>query len=280
MAKNGDVDGNMNFNGGTDFDHFGAHSVAAREIINFVKAPLYDHLLLTGISGAGKTHLIKRIQHFLTDLCWSVISCSELFLADTGGTERHLANILSNADVAVLDMVEIIAGILPSYIGHEMEHRIQSVFKYLLDQRKVKVIGITSAPELLKADFTRAGRFSTSINVSISFAWQRKSLLKEFNYFLKDDQLNSLAERTLGYSAADLERLHSIAYQVAINSGRSLMSYDDYLLAMKEIQPSATKDLPLIKSSATGLPNLLVGLIHMEKEILVAIHYGNLARLS
>ena len=276
MAKNVDADANLNVNDSTDVDPFGAHSDAAKEIINFIKAPFYDHLLLTGISGAGKTYLIKRIQNFLNDLCWSVISCPELFLADIGDTERHLAKIMSNADIAVLDMVEVIAGRLSSHVGREMEHRIQSVFKYLLDERKVKVIGITNVPELLETDFTRSGRFSTFINVSLSFAWQRKSLLKELNHFLNDDQLNLLAERALGYSAADLERLHSIAYQIAINAGRLFMSYDDYLLAMKEIQPSTTKGLPLIKSSAAGIPSLLVGLTHIEKEILVPIHYSDL----
>lgn len=255
---------------------FGAHGQSATLLIEFLKGRERQkgHVLVTGISGAGKTFLIKKILDYLgEDSCY--VSCSQLFDAETGGTERRLADILLNPSskkIVILDEIDSIAGKLPNTIANGVEFRVASVLRKCLDTTSALLIGITSRPDIIDPSMTRSGRFCSTVHVGISTMEQRSFLLKEIipESILSFDEIQSLARITHGYSAADLEKLYSTTVQDAIKragSGKLEMSLADFEMATRQMKPSIILDLPAIPCSHDGTS--LVGLDGIKNQILV-----------
>lgn len=103
---------------------FGAHNATALELSDFIHARRTNlnrvgHVLITGLSGSGKTYFMQSFTEFHGSA--KVYSCSQLFHPSNGETERRLHEILydQSLNFVVLDNVEVIgAGGLYPEPGH------------------------------------------------------------------------------------------------------------------------------------------------------------------
>lgn len=287
---------------------FGAHSLAADQIIDFVKwrrsnRASRGHLLLSGLSGTGKSRLVQRVCEHLS-LPFATLSCSEIFDAETGASERKLAALFhqNSPQLIILDNFDVIGGgsggngtgcaliwCLPLV---ETEARVLSVLKYLLDGlagASTVVIGITSRPDAIDAALVRGGRLSQKIHLSISTLSQRRSLLEEIiseaavDPLIRPVLLTDLAKRTHGFTIADLHNLATRAVEKALQRGDSSgsddanacgnlqISADNFISAVKENPPSIISDLPTVVWPSQSPTSVLVGLDHIKKEIVVRL---------
>lgn len=110
-------------------EEFGAHAKVASRLMQHIQGQMQlaqampkvkmsqcrEHVLLEGLSGSGKTFLVKRLMDSLLKSAAPVkschVKCPELFTADTGVTEGRLARLLRTTEyqVVFLDDVDAIA---------------------------------------------------------------------------------------------------------------------------------------------------------------------------
>lgn len=274
----------------TDEFDFGAHQGAARRILACIERR--QHILLTGLTGAGKTHLAKRIIETRGTPGDVYLCAPQLITAEAGGPERHLAKLLLDNEcgpspsrsgscnpvsIFVIDMVETVAGRLPedSVLGYEVEHRLASVFRHCLDHTSKVVLAISNRPETVDGEFRRAGRLFHDINVSLSKGEQREALLREVlpKGMFTEEQLRHIAHRlTHGYSAADLHHLVAMSLMHQLQTGAAktqTVTMADFEKAAASIRPSIASDLPLInKSVSVGDERPLVGFSELQSKIM------------
>lgn len=274
----------------TDKFEFGAHQATARRILACIERK--QHVLLTGLTGAGKTHLANSIIENRSAPGDAYLCAPQLITAETGGPERRLAKLLldeegdlsrshscssSPTSIIVIDMVETMAGHLPddSVLSYEVEHRLASVFRHCLDHTSKVVIAITNRPEAIDEEFRRAGRLFHSINVSLSKGEQREILLREVlpKGMLLEEEVRHIAHRlTHGYSAADLHHLVAMSLMHRLQMGTTeagTLKMNDFEKAVANIRPSIASDLPLINKSIPVEGELpLVGLSELQSRIM------------
>lgn len=110
-------------------EDFGAHAKVALRLMQHIQRQMQmaqalpnvkashcrEHVLLTGLTGSGKTRLVRRLMDRLLQSTGTVkgchVKCPELFTADTGATESRLARLLRTTEYQVifLDDVDAIA---------------------------------------------------------------------------------------------------------------------------------------------------------------------------
>ena len=258
------------------FSEYGAHEHAAKQILEFARNrnKKKGHLLVSGMTGSGKTFLVKQVAASLGS--YSYCSCPQLFCAETGGTERRLAHLFeAESGMIILDDIDTIAPKLGNALGQDVELRVLSVLEYCLDRYKGVVIGITSRPETMDPKVTRSGRLSHEIHISISTASQRLTILNNIlpEGVLSKGERIELAKRTHGYSFADLERLYTVAFQRALARVPVNISirWEEFEYALTQCRPSVTADLPALGLQSDIEP--LVGVDKLKGEILRLIQF-------
>jgi transitional endoplasmic reticulum ATPase len=257
---------------------YGAHEHAARQILELAqsrnKRKGKGHVLVSGMTGSGKTFLVKQVATSLGS--YSYCSCSQLFCAETGGTERRLAHLFdAEANMIILDDIDAIASKIVNALGQDVELRVLSILKYYLDKYEGIVVGITSRLEALDPEITRSGRLSHEIHVSISTASQRLAILNNIlpKEVLSEGERVELAKRTHGYNFADLERLYAVAFQCALarDSVNISIRLEVFESALTQCRPFITADLPALKLHSDIEP--LVGVDELKREILKLIQF-------
>lgn len=191
------------------------YSEIYRELVDFiVQKRDHGHLLVTGISGSGKSHLLRKLVASVP-LKGLYKPCHEFFMHEqVGDSERSLADacLATNYDFVVLDNVELI-GRTPSsqQANHpnNINFRLLSVLCHCLDQGKTLIVGITAEPEALHADLQRYGRMANIIHVSLSSKGQRRILLDNLltDHNLSPGEKDDLAAMTHGYVVGDFQAL-------------------------------------------------------------------------
>lgn len=230
--------------------HASTTSVIKEFINERISKGLQGHLLVTGITGSGKTFLLRRLLPQL-DIPFVMVRSGALFSSDSGVTERTLFNLLmqGNHKIVTLDGVELLAGrsigigVEPTQSVH---HRVASIFKYCLDHTDKLVVGITVRAEGLHTDFLRSGRFSEIVLVSISSVNQRYTILKESfpDGVLNEHELRQVAEAANGFTAADIEGIYQRTYMAS----KHRPTLEDFIRVVKSTSPSVTVGLPLLKT--------------------------------
>jgi len=227
-------------------------------------------VLLYGPPGTGKTLLAKAVAnesgaHFIA------INGPEVMSKWYGESEARLRQLFKEAEenapsIIFIDEIDAIAPKRGEVVG-EVEKRVVAQLLSLMDglesRGQVIVIAATNRPEALDPALRRPGRFDREIYIGVPNKKGRKEILQIHtrNMPLADDvNLDKLADITHGFVGADLAAL---AREAAMNALRRFLpeieksegtiptevlqkikvTMDDFYNAMKELQPSALREV-------------------------------------
>ncbi|MCK9426999.1 MAG: CDC48 family AAA ATPase [Ignavibacteriaceae bacterium] len=257
-------------------------------------------VLLYGPPGTGKT-LIARAVANETDTYFTNISGPEIMGKFYGESEERLRRVFEDAQkhapaIIFIDEIDSIAPKREDMGGEkQVERRVVAQLLSLLDGLKsrgqVIVIGATNIPNTIDPALRRPGRFDREISIPIPDRNGRLEILQIHTRGMplaKDVSLEKLAEITHGFVGADLQAL---AREAAMRALRNILpkidfemvdipyetlmtlevTMDDFYDAMKEIEPSAIREvfveIPDVKWEDVG------GLDYIKEELKEAIEW-------
>jgi transitional endoplasmic reticulum ATPase len=252
-------------------------------------------ILLYGPPGTGKTLLAKAVANE-TAAYFISVNGPEIMNKYYGESEARLREIFEEArqhapSIIFIDEIDAIAPRREEVHG-EVEKRVVAQLLALMDglepRENVIVIGATNVPNLLDPALRRPGRFDREIEFPVPDEEGRYEILQIHTRNMPLDSnvdLRKLAELTHGFVGADLAALTKEAAMKAIrrylpNLDLSKpfplellynikVTYEDFLSALKEITPSAMREVyfekPNVKLEDIG------GLDEVKRELEEAI---------
>lgn len=228
-------------------------------------------VLLHGPPGTGKT-LIARAVANETDAYFTHISGPEIMGKFYGESEARLRNLFEDAQnhaptIIFIDEIDAIAPKREEMGGEkQVERRVVAQLLALLDglesRGQIIVVGATNIPNTLDPALRRPGRFDREISIPIPDKKGRLEILQIHTRGMplaEHVSLEKLAEMTHGFVGADLEAL---AREAAMSALRKILpkidfemadipyeallrlevTMDNFLEAMKEVEPSAIRE--------------------------------------
>ncbi len=227
-------------------------------------------VLLLGPPGCGKTLLAKAVANE-SNATFSSINGPEIISKFYGESEEKLREIFHQAhqnapSIILIDELDSIAPKREEVTG-EAEKRVVAQLLSLMDgltgRGNVIVIGATNRPNALDPALRRPGRFDREIEIGTPDKRGRHEILLIHSRGMplaRDVDLKVLAERTHGYTGADLAALCREAamkallrYLPEINLKEERIPplvlekmearMDDFMNAFKEITPTAMREV-------------------------------------
>ena len=199
------------------------------EIVSFLKEPerytvvgakIPKGVLLIGPPGTGKTLLAKAIANEANVPFYSVAGSEfvEMFIGIGAARIRDLFKKASETSpcIVFIDEIDAVGRERGAGIGGGNDEREQTLNQLLTEMdgfkenKGVIVIGATNRVDILDAALLRPGRFDRQITVNLPDRLGRIGILKVHarnKPFDKDVSLVQLANRTPGFSGADLSNL-------------------------------------------------------------------------
>ncbi len=174
-------------------------------------------LLLTGPPGTGKTLLAKAVASESEAQFFSIAG-PEVVSKFYGESEKQLREIFEKANKAApsiifIDELDSIASSRNETQG-EVERRMVATLLTMMDGLKsrgqVIVIAATNRPDAIDSALRRPGRFDREITVGVPDEEGRHEILQIHTRGMpihEDVNLRYLAERTMGFTGADIEAL-------------------------------------------------------------------------
>jgi transitional endoplasmic reticulum ATPase len=213
-------------------------------------------ILLYGPPGTGKTLLAKAVAHE-SKANFISIKGPEVLSKWVGESEKAVRELFKKArqvapTIVLLDELDSIAPRRGVYSG---SHVTESVVNQLLtsidgleSMEGVVVVGATNKPDMLDPALLRPGRFDRLL---LTPAPDKKARIEIFKIHTKgmplekDVSVEDLAEKTDGFSGADIEGLCREAAMLALRSDikAKKVNKTHFENAMKGMSPSITKEL-------------------------------------
>ena len=185
-------------------------------------------ILLYGPPGTGKTMLAKAVANE-SEANFISIKGPELLSKWVGESESGVREVFRKArqaapTVVFFDEIDAIAPVRGSGQGDtNVTERVVSQLLTELDGleelQRVVVLAATNRPDIIDAALLRAGRFDRMLQVPAPDKKARLDILKiqsAKNPLADDVDLEKIAERTEGYTGADLSALVSTAVMLAL----------------------------------------------------------------
>jgi transitional endoplasmic reticulum ATPase len=235
-------------------------------------------VLLYGPPGTGKTLLARAVAaesrvHFIH------LNGPEIMRKFYGESEAKLREVFEEAArhapaILFIDEIDAVAPKRAEVSG-EVEKRVVAQLLSLMDgfvaRGQVIVIGATNIPEVLDPALRRPGRFDREIEIGVPNTQARLQILKIHTRAMPlapDVNLQEIAEHSHGFVGADLEALGQEVGMIALRRflsvvpmetdeaasaelGALQVTRDDFLAGLKEVEPSATREFYIEKSSST-----------------------------
>jgi len=216
------------------------------EIVSFLKEPeryslvgakIPKGVLLVGPPGTGKTLLAKAIANEANVPFYSVAGSEfvEMFIGVGASRIRDLFKKASENTpcIVFIDEIDAVGRERGAGIGGGNDEREQTLNQLLTEMdgfkenKGVIVVGATNRVDILDSALLRPGRFDRQITVGLPDRLGRIGILKvhaKNKPFDKDVSLVQLANRTAGFSGADLSNLLNEAAILATRYQKSIIT--------------------------------------------------------
>jgi len=238
------------------------------EIIDFLKNPgkylkmgakIPRGVLLMGLPGTGKTLLAKAIANEAAVPFFSISGSEfiELFVGVGASRVRSLFEQAHKVKRAIIfiDEIDSIGKVRGVGVTGGHEEREQTLNQILAEMDGIEsgegiiVLGATNRPEYLDPALLRPGRFDRRIVLDLPDANDREAILKihcRQKPLAKDVNLREVAERTPGFSGADIANVVNEAALLAARRNKSEIFQTEFLESIEKVMLGPEKKSHLL----------------------------------
>jgi cell division protease FtsH len=227
------------------------------EIVDFLKNPrkfldigarIPKGILLMGAPGTGKTLLARAVAGEAQVAFFSISGSEfvEMFVGVGASRVRDLFKLAKQAAPAIIfvDEIDAVGRIRGTGVGGGNDEREQTLNQILVEMdgfepnEKVIVMAATNRPDVLDPALLRPGRFDRRVTIDPPDRFDRLEILKihaRQKPFGEDVNLDVIAERTPGFSGADLYSLMNEGAILAARESRTKISQYDLIRSIEKV---------------------------------------------
>ena len=228
-----------------------------KEIVDFLKNPkkfldigarIPKGVILTGAPGTGKT-LLARAVAGEASVAFFHLSGSEfveMFVGVGASRVRDLFKMAKKASPAIIfiDEIDAVGRVRGSGVGGGNDEREQTLNQILVEMdgfepnEKVIVMAATNRSDVLDPALLRPGRFDRRVLLDLPDRSDREEILTIHSHkkpFAEDVNLKVIAERTPGFSGADLFSLMNEGAILAAREDRKKVAQFDLIRSIEKV---------------------------------------------
>jgi len=227
------------------------------EIVDFLKNPkkfldigarIPKGVLLMGAPGTGKTLLGRAVAGEASVPFFSISGSEfvEMFVGVGASRVRDLFHMAKHAAPAIIfvDEIDAVGRIRGTGVGGGNDEREQTLNQILVEMdgfepnEKVIVMAATNRPDVLDPALLRPGRFDRRVTIDLPDREDREAILKihaRKKPLAEDVNLRTIAERTPGFSGADLYSLMNEGAILAARENRKQVSQFDLIRSIEKV---------------------------------------------
>lgn len=227
------------------------------EVVDFLKNPkkfldigarIPKGILLMGAPGTGKTLLARAVAGEANVSFFSISGSEfvELFVGVGASRVRDMFKVARGSAPAIIfiDEIDAVGRVRGVGTGGGNDEREQTLNQILVEMdgfepaEAVIVMAATNRPDVLDPALLRPGRFDRRVTVELPDRKDRLDILHVHtkNKPLEDDvRLETIAERTPGFSGADLHSLVNEAAILAAREGRKKVAQLDLIHSIEKV---------------------------------------------
>lgn len=227
------------------------------EVVDFLKNPkkfldigakIPKGILLMGAPGTGKTLLARAVAGEAGVAFFSISGSEfvEMFVGIGASRVRDLFKMAKGAAPAIIfiDEIDAVGRVRGGGMGGGNDEREQTLNQILVEMdgfepnEKVIVMAATNRPDVLDPALLRPGRFDRRVTIDLPDRNDREAILKVHSKekpFGEDVNLRTIAERTPGFSGADLYSLMNEGAILAAREGRLKISQFDLIRSIEKV---------------------------------------------
>lgn len=228
-----------------------------REVVEFLKNPekfqklgarIPRGVLLLGAPGTGKTLLAKAVAGE-ADVPFFNISGSEFVEMFVGVGASRVRDLFKNAKknapaILFIDEIDAVGRHRGAGLGGGHDEREQTLNQILVEmdgfdtKDNVIVLAATNRPDVLDPALLRPGRFDRRVMIDLPDIKDRKEILEvhaKNKPLAKDVDLHRIAQRTPGFSGAELFNLLNEAAILTAKRDKKVIGIDEILESIEKV---------------------------------------------
>lgn len=227
------------------------------EIVDFLKNPkkfldigarIPKGILLMGAPGTGKTLLARAVAGEAGVAFFSMSGSEfvEMFVGVGASRVRDLFKLAKVTAPAIIfiDEIDAVGRVRGTGTGGGNDEREQTLNQILVEMdgfepnEKVIVMAATNRPDVLDPALLRPGRFDRRVTIDLPDRQDRLAILEvhaKNKPFAEDVNLNIIAERTPGFSGADLHSLMNEGAILAAREDRTKIGQYDLIRSIEKV---------------------------------------------
>lgn len=220
-----------------------------KEIIDYLKDPnrfsemgarIPKGMLMVGPPGTGKTLLAKAVAGEANVPFFSISGSDfvEMFVGTGASRVRDMFKKATQVApcIVFIDEIDAVGRQRGAGLGGGNDEREQTLNQLLVemdgmgDNKGIVIIAATNRPDVLDPALLRSGRFDRQITVNLPDKKGRSAILKVHaanKKIASDVNLDNLAQRTPGFSGADLENVLNEGAILAVRDNRKVITMAD-----------------------------------------------------
>jgi cell division protease FtsH len=227
------------------------------EIVDFLKNPkkfldigarIPKGIILMGAPGAGKTLLARAVAGEAGVPFFSISGSEfvEMFVGVGASRVRDLFKMAKRTAPAIIfvDEIDAVGRVRGSGVGGGNDEREQTLNQILVEMdgfepnEKVIVMAATNRPDVLDPALLRPGRFDRRVTIDLPDRKDREEILKihaRKKPLGEDVNFQTIAERTPGFSGADLYSLMNEGAILAARENRKKIAQFDLIRSIEKV---------------------------------------------